>query len=935
MGLTKQYLAYRAVDSFNIIASGRANVNFAIYNRIQGRYFAAAAAENVILWDLRLGERVLTLRRDKQEVTALRASPDRLHVAVGYVDGAVEIFDLSNPEESICFLALHKSAVSVLRYDDQGIRLITGSLDTDLVVVDTLEQAGRQRLIGHNAPITDAHFLERLAVYHIAVSSSKDTQIKFWNLETQFCFKTIVDNRTEVWALAFTGALMVAGCGESTMNVYRLTRKDSNDVKTNASANAIEGLSVDDDDTISPINIMNCGVIQRAGKGRCVNLIADPSERVLSCHGTNDLIENFYFCTKDEAKQRLAKRLKKARKAKQIKEPEEEEQEDDNNDKNLSLSDEIKRLNSIKTRQKIKSLDILLGGQNELRILVSLANNSVQLYSMKTTSKDEDAKMLRSLNWQGHQSEVRSVCFSSDGLAIGSGSAESFKFWNRDSMQCLRSVSTDYILSCVFTPGDRYVLLGLKSGKLLIVDVGAADIVEEIPAHDQELWSIILLPDQKGCATGSSDCTVKLWTFELIDANIKETDVDRVTPMANSRQVKVLSLLHKNTLKLEESVLCVQISPNMKYLAVGLLDSTVKVFFLDTFKFYLSLYGHKLPILCLDISYDSTLIATGSADRNVKIWGLDFGDCHRSLFAHDDSVMALQFIAKTHMFFTCGKDGKIKQWDADTFDKIITLPGHIGEAYGLAISSNGRYLITCGSDRTLRLFERTDEPIVLQDIQEEEREEMENEKLATGEDHGMALLPGLKLPSKKTVGSEKAAESILECLDVCKQYELEGEITPTLHPLMKALDVKTTTDFLLITFARIRSSDLEEALLLLPFPMVCELLTRLPSLIEKRSDEIELISKVTMFLFKIHMKPISGARHMKSLLQQIINLLTSEVNALRDCIGFNLHSLGLLQTEVEKREDIELFYEALQDKKKREKKRRQRETLKRQLIHMA
>ena len=53
-------------------------------------------------------------------------------------------------------------------------------------------------------------------------------------------------------------------------------------------------------------------------------------------------------------------------------------------------------------------------------------------------------------------------------------------------------------------------------------------------------------------------------------------------------------------------------------------------------QFFLSMYGHKLPVLCLDISSDSTLLVTGSADRNVKIWGMDFGDCHKSIFAHDD-----------------------------------------------------------------------------------------------------------------------------------------------------------------------------------------------------------------------------------------------------------------------------------------------------------
>jgi len=68
----------------------------------------------------------------------------------------------------------------------------------------------------------------------------------------------------------------------------------------------------------------------------------------------------------------------------------------------------------------------------------------------------------------------------------------------------------------------------------------------------------------------------------------------------------------------------------------------VQVFFMDTLKFFLSLYGHKLPVLTMDISSDSTLLISGSADKNIKIWGLDFGDCHRSLFAHADSIMQVQ-----------------------------------------------------------------------------------------------------------------------------------------------------------------------------------------------------------------------------------------------------------------------------------------------------
>lgn len=53
-----------------------------------------------------------------------------------------------------------------------------------------------------------------------------------------------------------------------------------------------------------------------------------------------------------------------------------------------------------------------------------------------------------------------------------------------------------YVLSTIFLPGDRHVLAGLKNGMLLIIDIAAGDILEEIPAHSGELWSICLEPDQ-------------------------------------------------------------------------------------------------------------------------------------------------------------------------------------------------------------------------------------------------------------------------------------------------------------------------------------------------------------------------------------------------------------------------------------------------------
>ena len=46
-----------------------------------------------------------------------------------------------------------------------------------------------------------------------------------------------------------------------------------------------------------------------------------------------------------------------------------------------------------------------------------------------------------------------------------------------------------------------------------------------------------------------------------------------------------------------DDVLSVRYSPNSKLLAVALLDSTIKVFYQDSLKFFLSLYGHKVSLL--------------------------------------------------------------------------------------------------------------------------------------------------------------------------------------------------------------------------------------------------------------------------------------------------------------------------------------------------
>ncbi len=65
-----------------------------------------------------------------------------------------------------------------------------------------------------------------------------------------------------------------------------------------------------------------------------------------------------------------------------------------------------------------------------------------------------------------------------------------------------------------------------------------------------------------------------------------------------------------------------------------------------------------------------------------------------------------------------GKDKVIKYWDADKFEHLLTLEGHHSEVWCMALSAHGDFLVTGSHDRSLRRWERTDEPFFV----EEERE---------------------------------------------------------------------------------------------------------------------------------------------------------------------------------------------------------------------
>ncbi|XP_070979769.1 WD repeat-containing protein 3 [Oncorhynchus clarkii lewisi] len=939
MGLTKQYLRYAASAVFGVIGSQKANIAFVtMRGGERGRFVAVAACEHVFIWDVRKAEKVLILKGNKHEVTYLCPSPDGIYVAVGYEDGAVRIFSLLNGESNVSFNG-HKSAVTVIRYDTLGSRLVTGSRDTDVIVWDVINECGLYRLKGHKDAVTQALFLKDK---NLLVTSSKDSFVKWWDLDTQHCFKTMLGHRSEVWGMALLNqeSRLITGSADSELRAWDINYlqegREAGEPKEKKGKSLLDDDDDDDEEEEEVVDespeerILSCkkaGSLLREARDRVVSMTTDAKAKVLACHGSDTVLEVFSVLPEDEVERVMAKKLKRAKKKARDAQHAEDAPEPVVERK---LANEIVRLTNIKASANIRWVDCLMCAGGELKVAMLLQNNTVETYSLKTSDKNPTGIKTSRLTLGGHRTDARTLAFSSDNIAVLSASGDTVKVWNRSTLQVIRTMACDYALCSLFVPGDRQIILGTKSGKIQIFDLASGTLLETVDAHNGALWSLCLSPDQRGIVTGGADKTVKFWEFELI----KDEDAAQ----------KRLTVKHVRTLQLDEDVLCVKYSPDQRLLAVSLLDCTVKVFYTDTLKFFLSLYGHKLPVLCLDISHDSALIATGSADRNVKIWGLDFGDCHRSMFAHDDSVMFLQFVPKTHLFFTAGKDKKIKQWDADKFEHIQTLEGHHREVWCLAISPNGDHIVSSSHDKSLRLWERTREPIILEEEREMEREAEFEEGMAKGDE---PVVPGeikdaeAAPAAKKTIETVKAAERVMEALELYRSESRKMEEhqiacqsagkqlpPPKANPILVAFGNVSPSRYVLDVIKKVRSSELEVSLLVLPFPYIPDLLSLFNCYVQD-GLEVELVCRCLFFLLRVHFGQISSNQMLLTVIDELRINTISKVREIRDVLGFNSAGLQFLQREVESKEEIMFFADAtgLLKEKRRKRKKRERAIL--------
>jgi U3 small nucleolar RNA-associated protein 12 len=573
------------------------------------------------------------------------------------------------------------------------------------VLWDVLSSSGLFSLRGHSGPLTAVAFLPTPG-RDLLASAGQDGGVKIWDLELQQSVQALVGHSGAVWCLAAAEvtdrsgtvrARLVTGCCDGRLRMW--------DVGGAGEA---------------PARYM--GSVARQTNEGCASVAFHPAGgKAVGCAARDGrAVEIYRVRSGEEGGKRRNRRVRrrrekegkkagtvvveKGRKRGILDEEDEAEPDDEPQDGGepvdfelVAAGDELCLAAVVRTSHKIKGFSFLPAGERGggVRVALTLSSSAVEVHRVDRLGDDGALSACRRLHlcdMYGHPAPIRGVAVSPDdelAVTVGKGA---MKVWSVEARAVLRSLPLAppgapakaaplYALCVAFVPGSLRAVVGTKEGCLMLVDCATGDVLScRQDAHGGAVWSVdVTVTRNEGgeqevaVVSGSADKSAKFWAVE--------PDEDSSNPAQDA-------LVHTQTMEMKDDVVAVKFTYSQdaakSLVCISSLDSTVKVFFADTLKFFLSLYGHKLPALALDASDDDALLCSGGADKTLKLWGLDFGDCHRSMHGHTDSVTAVKFVRKTHNFFSASKDKTVRYWDADKYEQILLLCGHVGEVSGRA-----------------------------------------------------------------------------------------------------------------------------------------------------------------------------------------------------------------------------------------------------------
>uniref|UniRef100_A0AAZ3RBE8 U3 small nucleolar RNA-associated protein 13 C-terminal domain-containing protein n=1 Tax=Oncorhynchus tshawytscha TaxID=74940 RepID=A0AAZ3RBE8_ONCTS len=530
------------------------------------------------------GKIVHSIEQDDQEdITSFALSLDDEILVTASKALLLKQWDWKQAQCTRSWRAIHNVPIASMTFDPTATLLATGGCDGTIKLWDVVKQYCTHNLKGSSGVVHLVEFHPDISLLQL-FSSASDCGIRMWDLRSSQCLCVLQSHYSPVTSLAFTpdGASMVSSGRDKICIVW--------DLKSRTARRTV------------PVYEM----IIILYSARCVFTQTLPSPP--SAGDPRSLT----YCLPLPSSLRLATVTA---------------------EHNILLY----QLPSFTTQQQFvgfndEVLDVKFLGKGDTHIVVATNSSQLKVFDLATSS----CKIL-----YGHTDTVLSLdVFKKGSLFVSCAKDKSVRVWRQDpdsgqvscvaqgcshanavgSITCSR-MKESFVVSgsqdCTIKVWDLPETIPETDGDMFQL---TSRVTEK--AHDKDVNSVAVSPNDKLLVSGSQDRLAKLWSLGAPGADLALLGVFRG---------------HRR------GVWCVQFSPMDQVLASSSADGSVKLWSLQDFS-------------CLKVGEGC------GSDGLVKLWTIKTNECVKTLDAHQDKVWGLHATRKDDRVVTASADSNITVW---------------------------------------------------------------------------------------------------------------------------------------------------------------------------------------------------------------------------------------------------------------------------------
>ncbi|KAJ8631977.1 hypothetical protein MRB53_025313 [Persea americana] len=603
-----------------------------------------------------------TLEGDSESVTALALSPDDKLLFSASHSRLIRVWDLSS-SKCIRSWKAHEGPVMRMACDSSGGLLATGGSDRKILVWDVDGGFCTHYFKGHKGVVTSLMFhpdANRLLLF----SGSDDATVRVWDLVSKKCVAVLEEHFSTVTSLAVSenGWTLLSSGRDKVVILWDLRNYSSmmavpaNEViETVCVICSGTGLSA----CLSPLELQNVKKKRSGSPPICFLTIGERGiVRIWNSEGK--------ICVYEKQ----------------------------SSDATVSADEDNEK-------RGFTSATILPLDQG---LLCVTADQQFLLYR-PTQSAEGSFQLKLSKRLVGYNEEIVDLKFLGEEekfLAVATN-VEQVRVYELASMSCSYVLAghTDIVLcldTCVSTSGGTLIVTGSKDNNVRLWEGKSKSCIGLGGGHMGAVGAVAFSKKWKNFfVSGSSDCTIKVWSLEGLSEDCSEVvslktkavvaahdkDINSLAVAPNDNYVcsgsqdrtaciwRLPDLVSVTVLRgHKRGIWSVEFSPVDQCVITSSGDKTIKIWAISDGSCLKTFEGHTSSVLRASFLTRGAQFVSSGSDGLVKLWTVKTNECIATYDQHESQIWALAVGKQTEMLATGGRDAVVNLWhDCTAADK--------------------------------------------------------------------------------------------------------------------------------------------------------------------------------------------------------------------------------------------------------------------------